>query len=141
MLLGPQGFEKVGDPAVDRPQPVQARVARPPEGNQGVRAMGGAAVVDDERRGGLADAAEVMVALEDPFPPAAEAGPRSPAAVVAPLAQPAAVEVRGSAGAAQRQLDLGGGHEERERIFLAREARRRVGRAAKNPAIRRRRRP
>ena len=31
-------------------------------------------MVDDERRGGLADAAGAVVARQHPFPPAAEAG-------------------------------------------------------------------
>ena len=112
MLLGPQGFEKVGDPAVDRSQSMQARVAGAAEGDQGVRAMGGAAVVDDERRGGLADAAEMMVAGQHPFPAPAEAGAGAAAAVVAGLAQPAAVEIGRTAGAAQRELKLlaAGGH-------------------------------
>ena len=77
-------------------------------------------MVDDQGRGGLADSAGTVVTGQDPFPAPAEAGPRSPAAVVAGLAEPAAVEIRRSAGAAQRELDLGGGHEERERIFLPR---------------------
>ena len=106
MLLGPQGFEKVGDPAVDRPEPVEPRVAGPAEGDQGVGAMGGPAVVDDQRRGGLADAAQVMVAGQDPFPAPAEAGPRAAAAVVAEFTQTAAVEIPGPAGAAKRQLGV-----------------------------------
>ena len=111
MLFGPQGFEKVGDPAVDRAEAMEPRVTRPAEGDQGRGAIGGSAVVDDEGRGGLADAAEVMVAGEHPFPAPAEAGPRSAAAVVAGLAQATAVEIPGSAGAAQRELDLAvGGH-------------------------------
>ena len=111
MLLGPQGFEQLGDPAVDRAQPVQPRVARPAEGDQGVRAMGGPAVVDDQRRGGLADAAQVMVAGQHPFPAPAEAGAGAPVTVVAGLAEPAAVEIPGSAGAAKGELDLMiGGH-------------------------------
>ena len=118
MLLGPQGFEKVGDPAVDRSQPVQPGVAGAAEGDQGRGAVGGSTVVDDQRRGGLADAAEVMVARQDPFPAPGEAGAGAAAAVVAGLAQAAAVEIPGPAGAAQRELDLGGGgHEERERFF------------------------
>ena len=68
-------------------------------------------MVDDERRGGLADAAGAMVAGEDPFPAPAEAGPRAAAAVVAGFAQPAPVQIPGSAGAAQRELFLKvGGH-------------------------------
>jgi len=68
-------------------------------------------MVDDERRGGLADAAGAMVAGEDPFPAPAEAGARAAAAVVAGLAQPAAVEGGLAAGAAQRELFLKvGGH-------------------------------
>ena len=68
-------------------------------------------MVDDERRGGPADAAEVMVARQYPFPAPAEAGPRATAAVVAGLAQPAAVELPGAAGAAQRELGfLAGSH-------------------------------
>ena len=63
-------------------------------------------MVDDERRGGLADAAEVMVAGQDPFPGPGEAGPRAAAAVVAELAEPAAVEIGRAAGAAQRELML-----------------------------------
>ena len=68
MLLGPQCFEKVGDPTVDGAEPMEPRVARPAEGDQGRGAISGGAVVDDERRGGLADAAEVMVAGKYPFP-------------------------------------------------------------------------
>ena len=68
-------------------------------------------MVDDERRRGVTDAAEPTVACQDPFPAPAEAGPRAAAAVVAGLAQPAAVEIRGSAGAAQRELFyLAGSH-------------------------------
>ena len=106
MLLGPQGFEKVGDPAVDRSQPMQPRMTGPAEGDQGRGAVGGSAVVDNERRRGVTDAAGVVVARQDPFPAPAEAGARAPAAVVAGLAQPAAVEVGGSAGAAKRDLFL-----------------------------------
>ena len=106
MLLGPQGFEKVGDPAVDGAQAMETGVAGAAEGDQGRGAIGGSAVMDDEGRRGLADAAQVMVAGEDPFPAAAEAGPRAPAAVVAGLAQAASVEIRRSAGAAKRQLML-----------------------------------
>ena len=111
MLLGPQGFEQVGDPAVDRPQSVQARVAGAAEGDQGVRAMGGPAVMDDQRRRGVTDAAGAAVAGEDPFPAPAEAGAGAAAAVVAGLAQPAAVELGVAAGAAQRELYfLAGSH-------------------------------
>ena len=93
-------------------------------------------MVDDERRRGVADAAGAMVALEDPFPPAAEAGAGAAAAVVAVLAQPASVEVRRSAGAAQRQLDLaGGGHEQSAGFSPAREARRRVGRPRQDASV------
>ena len=69
-------------------------------------------MVDDERSGGITNPAEPMVAGEDPFPPAGEAGAVAAAAVVAPLAQPAAVEIRRPAGAAQRELLLmaSGGH-------------------------------
>ena len=104
MLLGPQGFEQVGDPAVDRTQPVQTRVAGAAEGDQGRGPVRGSAVVDDQGRGGLADAAGPMVAGQDPFPAPAEAGAVTAAAVVARLAQAATVEIRGSAGAAQRDL-------------------------------------
>ena len=62
--------------------------------------------MDDQRRGGPADAAEVMVAHQDPFPAPAEAAAGAPAAVVAGLAQPAAVELGRSAGAAQRDLRI-----------------------------------
>ena len=73
--------------------------------------------MDDQRRGRVADAAEVMVAGQDPFPAPGEAGARAAAAVVAGFAQPAPVEIRGAAGAAQRELDLAcGGHEDR-RVF------------------------
>ena len=102
MLLGPQCFEKVGDPAVDGAEPMEPRVARPAEGDQGRGAISGGAVVDDERRGGLADAAEVMVAGKYPFPAPAEAGAGAPAAVVAGLAEPAAVEIRRSPQGQQR---------------------------------------
>ena len=129
MLLGPECFEQLGDPAVDRSEPMEPGVAGAAEGDQRRGAVRGPAVVDDERRGGLADAAEVMVAGQDPFPAPAEAGPRAPAAVVAGLAQSAAVEIPRTAGAAQRQLDLAcGGHG--ERVFLKRpQALRRVGAA------------
>ena len=111
MLLGPQGFEQLGDPAVDGAEPMQARVTGAAEGDQGGGAVGGGAVMDDERRRGVTDAAEPTVACQDPFPAPAEAGPRAAAAVVAGLAQPAAVEIRGSAGAAQRELfSKVGGH-------------------------------
>ena len=61
-------------------------------------------MVDDERIGGEADAAQVTVAGEDPFPAPAEAAAIAALAVVAPLAEPAAVEIPRSAGAAQREL-------------------------------------
>ena len=115
MLLGPQLDQLIGDPAVDRAQPMETGVAGAAEGDQGGGAVRGPAVMDDERRRGVTDAAEPTVACQDPFPAPAEAGPRAAAAVVAGLAQPAAVEIRGSAGAAQRQLYFwagshGGGH-------------------------------
>ena len=70
-------------------------------------------MVDDERRRGEADAAQVMVARQHPFPAPAEAGARSPAAVVADLAEAAAVELGRSAGTAERELLLMvGGHRE-----------------------------
>ena len=144
MLLGPQGFEKVGDPAVDRAEAMEPRVAGPAEGDQGVRAVGGAAVVDDQGRGGLADAAEVAVAGQGPFPAPAEAGPRAPSAVVAEFTESATIEVPRSAGAAERELLVFevGGHESAAGVFLERrQALPRVGRGAKNPSIRRRRRP
>ena len=76
------------------------------------------------------------VALEDPFPPAAEAGAGAAAAVVAELAQPAAVEVRRSAGAAQRQLDPGGGgHGGTVGFLKRRQALTRVGRPANSARI------
>ena len=78
----------------------------PAEGDQRRGAVGGGAVVDDERRRGVTDAAGAAVAGEDPFPLAGEAVAVAPAAVVAGLAQPAAVEVRRSAGTAQRELLL-----------------------------------
>ena len=106
MLLGPECFEQVGYPAVDRAKPVEPRVAGPAEGDQRRGSVGGSAVVDDERRGGPADAAEVMIASQHPFPAPAEAGPRSPSAVVAGLAQAAAVEIWRSAGTAERELLL-----------------------------------
>ena len=40
----------------------------PAEGDQGGRKVRGAAVVDDQRLAGLADAAEPAVAAEDLFP-------------------------------------------------------------------------
>ncbi len=54
MLLGPQLEESGGDPAVDRPEPMQARMAAPAEGDEGGRKVRGPAVVDDERGGGAA---------------------------------------------------------------------------------------
>ena len=61
-------------------------------------------MVDDKRIRREADAAGAVVALEDPFPLAGEAAAVPAAAVVAPLAQAAAVEIPRSAGAAQREL-------------------------------------
>ena len=76
-----------------------------------VGAAGGPAVVDDERLRSPADAAQVAVARQYPFPAPAEAGPRATAAVVAGLAEPAAVELGVAAGAAQRELFFKvGGH-------------------------------
>ena len=68
MLLGPQGFQQLGDPAVDRAQAVEPRMAGPAEGDQGRGGIRGPAVVDDQGRGGLADAAGPMVAGQDLFP-------------------------------------------------------------------------
>ena len=104
MLLGPQGFQQLGDPAVDRAEAVQPGVASAAEGDQRRGTVGGPAVVDDQRRRGEADAAEVVVTVEHPFPAPAEAAAVAALAVVAGLAPPAAVEVGRSAGAAQRQL-------------------------------------
>ena len=67
-------------------------------------------MVDDERIAGEADAAEAAVAGEDPFPLADEAGAGAAAAVVAPLAQAAAVELGLPAGAAERHLLRIGAH-------------------------------
>ena len=111
MLLGPQFCEQVRDPAVDRAEAMETGVAGPAEGDQSGRGVSGASMVDDKRRRREADAAGAVVALEDPFPLAGEATAVAALAVVAPLAQPAAVELRGSAGAAQRELFFeGGGH-------------------------------
>lgn len=69
--------------------------------------------MDDERRGGLADVAGPMIAGQHPFPAPSEAVAVTPAAFVTELAQSAAVEGGLAAGAAQRELFLGGGdHEE-----------------------------
>ena len=111
VLLGPQFSEQVGDPAVDRPEPVEPRVAGPAEGDQSGRGVGGGAVMHDERIRSQADAAQVAVTRQDPFPAPAEAGAGAAGAVVAGLAEPAAVEIRRSAGAAQGELFLKvGGH-------------------------------
>ena len=111
VLLGPQFSEQVGDPAVDRPEPVEPRVAGPAEGDQSGRGVGWGAVMHDERIRSQADAAQVAVTRQDPFPAPAEAGAGAAGAVVAGLAEPAAVEIRGSAGAAQGELFLKvGGH-------------------------------
>ena len=104
MLLGPQCFEQVGDPAVDRTQAMEPRVAGAAEGDQGRGGVGGTSVVDDELCGGAAGAA---VAAEDLFAAPGAAGAVTPAAVVAGLAPPAAVESGLSAGAAQRDLLVG----------------------------------
>lgn len=56
--------------------------------------------VDDQRRRGVTDTAGAVVALENPFPLAAEAGAGAAAAIVAELAQPATTEVGFAAGAA-----------------------------------------
>ena len=111
MLLGPQGFEKIGDPVVESAEAMETGVTPSAEGDQGGGAVRGPAVVDDERRRRTADAAQVVVAGQDPFPAPAEAGPRAAAAVVAGLAQPAAEELGFSAGAAERDLRVRiGGH-------------------------------
>ena len=72
MLLGPQLPQQVGDPAVDRPEPVQARMAGVAEGDQGRGGVGETSVVDNELCGGAADAAEPAVAGKDFFAPAAK---------------------------------------------------------------------
>ena len=104
MLLGPQIGEQLGDPAVDRSEPMQARVARAAEGDQRRGPIGGGAVVDDERIRSVTDAAEAAVAGQHPVALPGEAVAVAAAAVVAGLTQAAAVERRGSAGAAQRDL-------------------------------------
>ena len=101
MLLGPQLLEGGGDPAVDGAEPVQTGVAGPAEGDQSGGGVSGPAVVDDQRRRGVTDAAGAVVACQDPFPAPAEAGPRAAAAVIAGFAQPAAEEFGLAAGAAQ----------------------------------------
>ena len=106
MLLGPQLEQGFRDPAVDGPEAVQPRVAGGAEGDQGGGTVRGAAVVDDERGGRSADAAEPAVAGEDLFAAAGEAGAVTAAVVVAGFAQPAAVEIGFSAGAAQRELSV-----------------------------------
>ena len=98
VLLGPQIGEQLGDPAVDGAEPVQARVAGAAEGDQVRGPVGGPAMMDDQRLGGVADAAVAAVAGQDPVTLAGEAGAVTPASVVAELAQSAAVEVRRSAG-------------------------------------------
>ena len=70
-------------------------------------------MVDDERRRGVTDAAGAVVALEDPFPPAGEAVAVASPAVVAGLAEPAAVDLGAAAGAAERDLLRIGDHFER----------------------------
>ena len=104
MLLGPQISEQLRHPAVDRAEPMQARVAGAAEGDQRGGPVRGPAVVNDERRRRKANATGAVVALEDPFPLAGEAGAVTPPAVVAGLAEPVAVEIRRSAGAAQGKL-------------------------------------
>ena len=117
VLLGPQGFgEQLGDPAVDRPQSMQPRVAGAAEGDQGRGGVRGPAVMDDERRRGVTDAAGNGGRAPGPFPCPRRSGCGAAAAVVAGLAEPAAVEIRGSAGAAQRDLYfLAGSHGQRAR--------------------------
>ena len=112
VLLGPQLSEHVWDPAVDRSELVQARMTPPAEGDQGGGEIRGPTVVDHERVAGTADSTEVAVPRQDLFPAAGEAGARAPPAAVAGLAQPAAVELELSAGAAQRDLFFleAGGH-------------------------------
>ena len=92
-------------------EPVEPRVAGPAEGDQSGRGVGGGAVMHDERIRSQADAAQVAATRQDPFPAPAEAGAGAAGAVVAGLAEPAAVEIRRSAGAAQGELFLKvGGH-------------------------------
>ena len=109
MLLGPQFSEQVGDPAVESAEPVEPRVTGTAEGDQRVRKVRGAAVVDDERRRGVTDAAEPAVAAED-FSPA----PREAGAAPAPVAGPTPPPVKESetpTGAAERELSVRiGGH-------------------------------
>ena len=97
VLLVPQGLQQIGDPAVDGAETMEPRVAGAAEGDQGRGAIGlfpsQGAVVDDERCRREADAAEVTVAGQDPFPAPAEVNSRPAATVVAELAQPAAVEI------------------------------------------------
>ena len=76
LWLGPQLFQHGGDPAVDRPEPMEARVTAAAEGDQGGWKVRGPAVVDDERGGRAADAAEAAVAAEDFLAPSGEARPR-----------------------------------------------------------------
>ena len=104
VLLGPQCFQQLGDPAADRTQAVQARMTRPAEGDQSGRGVRRPAVVDDQRVGGAADAAGAAVTGEDFFPAAGEAGARAAAAVVAAETEPAAEEGGLAAGAAERDL-------------------------------------
>ena len=93
VLLGPQLFEQVGDPAVDR---ARRRDMISADGRfEGRRWWTTSAA--GHRRG-------KAVARQDPFPAPAEAGAVAPAAVVAAMTEPAAVEGRFSAGAAQRDL-------------------------------------
>ena len=79
------------------------------EGDQGRGAVGGGAVMNDERIRSTANAAEPMVAAEDLFAAPGEAAAVAAAAVVAGLAEPAAVELGVAARAAQRELVLGAG--------------------------------
>ena len=67
--------------------------------------------MDDEGSGSQADAAQVAVARQHPFPAPGVAGAVPAAAVIAGFAQPAAEEGGLAAGAAERDLRVRiGGH-------------------------------
>ena len=106
MLLGPQLFQDVRDPAVDRSQPVQPGMAGPAKGDQGGREVRGPAVVDHKRGSCAAYPAEVVVAGQDLLAAAGEAGAVTVAAVVAGFAKAGVVELRVAAWAEQRELLL-----------------------------------
>ena len=104
VLLGPQFGQKFGDPTVHRSESVQPRVTGRTEGDQGIRNIARATVMDGELFTGPAYTTTMVVAGQDFSPQAAEMGAAAVPAPVASPTEPAAKELEIPTGAAEWNL-------------------------------------